>query len=299
VPPPTNASQHIAWMDENYVQSCILSYPMTDLVNFSDPNLANEIQLATYEQYEIVASNPLRFGSFGGLPLPNLTAALEQVEYGLSLPIPVDGFEISSNANGTYAGAPQFAPLWQRLDDLQAVVFLHPTNPPVYPNTGVNAAVYEWMFDTTRAIDNLFQQGMFVLYPNIKWLFAHTGGTWPYLSYRISSHLAPTTPTNGNGLNATEVLRILGTRTYEEIIATTYWDTTIANNGHFFELRDMGANLESHVLVGSDYPWYITMSNASATCGLFDTAGVDRIRYGNALELFPRLKLEYQKAGLI
>jgi len=212
----------------------------------------------------------------------------------------VDGFEVSSNANGTYVGNPAQAAVWARLNELKAVVFVHPTNPPIYPATGINPAFYEWMFDTTRAIYNIFESGAFVLYPDIKWLFAHTGGTWPYLSGRLSSHLSPNSPTNGNGLNSTEVTRILGNKTYEEIIKTqTYWDTTIANPGHFYELRDMGADLHSHILVGSDYPWYTTVSNAAAESGLYTVEGVDRVRYKNALKLFPRLHQLYKDAGLI
>jgi len=299
VAPPTNASMQLTWMNANNVRTAILSYPLTDVANFSDPGYPLEVQNATWGQYEVVASNPLRFGSLGGIPLPNVQASLAAIDYGLSLPIPVDGFEVSSNANGSYVGDPAHAAVWSRLNELNALVFVHPTNPPVYPATGINPAFYEWMFDTTRAIFNIFETGCFVLYPNIRWMFAHTGGTWPYLSYRLSSHLTANSPTNGNGLNATEVKRILGNRTYEEIIATVFWDTTIANPGHFYELRDMGANMTNNLMVGSDYPWYTNVSNAAATSGLFNVEGVNRVRYGNALDQFPRLKAEYKRAGLI
>jgi len=301
-PIPVNASMHLAWANASDVRTMIVCLPITSFVNFSDPDgFANETQAAAYGQYQYVASDPLRFGSIAPLPLPFVNHTLDAINYAYTLPIPADGFEVSSQANGIYIGDPSTAAVWARLSQLNATVFVHPANPIAHPaisSPDASLALYEWVFDTTRAIYNLFHTGSFVLYPNIKWVFAHTGGTFPYLNGRLSSHLTPASPTNGNGLNSTELARILGNRTYAEIIKSLYWDTTIANDGHFYELRDMGVDWKK-VMVGSDYPWYTSMSNAAKTSGLLDAEGVDRVRYHNALQLFPRLKQEYKNAGLL
>ncbi len=69
------------------------------------------------------------------------------------------------------------------------MVFLHPVTPSAVPTIPVLSTftfLYEFPFDTTRAAVNMLYNGVFELYPKIRWLLAHAGGALPFLAYRTS-----------------------------------------------------------------------------------------------------------------
>jgi 6-methylsalicylate decarboxylase len=50
---------------------------------------------------ELVQSQPIRFGAFACLPLPDVDASLEELSYALDV-LGLDGFVLFTNANGVY-----------------------------------------------------------------------------------------------------------------------------------------------------------------------------------------------------
>jgi len=130
-----------------------------------------------------------RFGSFGVLPLGDLNdpvdianAQAEAVRIVQQLQL--DGIGLYSNYAGIYLGDPRLEPLMATMNSLGVLVFVHPVTPLQMPNLTLPSFLYEFPFDTTRAAVNLLYKGVFLRYPNIRWLLAHAGGTVPFLSYR-------------------------------------------------------------------------------------------------------------------
>jgi hypothetical protein len=73
------------------------------------------------------------------------------------------------------------------LDRRRAWVFVHPTaiSADDRPDYQLPNFVAEYPFDTTRTMTSLMFNGTFKRHPNIRWHFAHGGGTIPMLGFRL------------------------------------------------------------------------------------------------------------------
>lgn len=146
-------------------------------------------------------AHPSRFGHFASLPLPDVAASLAEIARCAAPdgPIGADGFALLSNAHGLYPGDAALAPVWDALDALGAVVFVHPTAPctsacvaaarPGSPNgrrrvvqplaDAYPAPMLEFMFETTRAFADLLLAGVPGKWPRIRWIVPHAGAALP------------------------------------------------------------------------------------------------------------------------
>ena len=133
------------------------------------------------------AGAPDRIGFFATLPMPDVDGALAEMTYALDA-LGADGVILLSHQNGVYVGDPRGEPLYTEMDRRGVVCFVHPTIPPYLPD-GLNLRLWpaylEYAFDTTRVAGNLIYHEYMRRFPNIKWLLAHAGGAFPYLSMRL------------------------------------------------------------------------------------------------------------------
>lgn len=165
---------------------------MTYLPSASE-RLSMARQINDYTRDTLVATSNTRlsnrFGGFAVMPLGDITNPVDifnacgEAVRALSQ-LQLDGIGLFSSYNGVYLGDPRFEPLMATLNELGAMVFIHPVTPKSPPDLGLPTFLYEFPFDTTRAAVNLLYKGVFARYPRIRWLLAHAGGAIPYLSYR-------------------------------------------------------------------------------------------------------------------
>lgn len=135
----------------------------------------------------LVRDYPQRFGAFAILPLPDVDAALREIEYALDT-LKLDGIILLASVGNQYLGDPQFDAVFAELDRRQAVVLLHPTILPGsdVPKLTLPEFLVEFVFDTTRAVANLIYSGTLERYPSFSMIVAHAGGTIPYLAGRLA-----------------------------------------------------------------------------------------------------------------
>src|SRR6266540_3485190 len=98
------------------------------------------------------------------------------------LAVELAGVALLSNVDGIYHGDPAWDPLWAELERRGAYAMLHPSappNPPPLPHHPV--WLYEYPFDTTRAIVNLVYSGTLERSPSVRLQVAHLGGAAPFL----------------------------------------------------------------------------------------------------------------------
>ncbi len=163
-------------------------------------------------------------------------------------------------------------------------MFIHPNVPPgsQAERLGIPAPIFEFVFDTTRAVANLIASGTLERFPEVRLILSHAGGAVPYLVWRLSLMQADPGFTERAPQGVVAYLRRL------------YYDTALSATPHALRsLQELVA--PSQVLFGSDYPFAPEPITGVSIAGLeaydgFDDAARRAIYRENALSLFPRLR---------
>ena len=235
-------------------------------------------RIVNEELAEIVRAAPETFAGLAALPLGDADAALGAVAHAYD-ELGMDGVLLLSSIRGTYLGDPALDPLLAELDRRGAYVFLHPGFPPHELPLPHPVWLYEFVFETTRALANLIYTGTLERYPNIRLQVAHLGGTAPFVAHRLAS-LAAREPEQATAAPAGAL----------EYLGRLYYDTGLANNA-----PGLAATLEvtspDHVVFGTDWPYLDVAQGADAFPGL-EYLGARRaaVENENATALIPRWK---------
>ncbi|MFQ5649383.1 MAG: amidohydrolase family protein [bacterium] len=182
------------------------------------------------------------FLALATLPLNDPKASAVEVERAIS-DLGLKGITLYSNANGVSLSDPCFWPLYEAANQLNVVIFVHPTYP-----IGVEAMkdymlmpLVGFVSDTTLAAASLVFSGVVEKFPNINWVLGHLGGAVPFLAERFD-----------RGYEAFEQCRKNITRPPSEYLKEFYFDTVN------FDVRALQFALDfagaDHLLAGSDYP---------------------------------------------
>jgi predicted TIM-barrel fold metal-dependent hydrolase len=260
-------------MDQNSVATAIISTSEPS-VWFGDDAAAQKLARECNDYgARLRADHPGRFGMFATLPLPDVDAALKEMEYALDT-LQADGVCFMTSYQGKYLGDPKFAPVMEELNRRKAIAYTHPFRAECCQNLLPNGWVLgiELSTDTTRTIASVLFSGTVAKFPDIRFIWSHGGGSVPSLIGRLGG-AAKALP---NG-----VLPELQKFYYD----TAQFYTAPALAG----LARMVPN--SHIVFGTDYPF--TQAEVVAK-GLreygFSASDLRAIERDNALALFPKYK---------
>src|SRR5258708_30641415 len=118
---------------------------------------ARDLACAMNELFaEIVARHPTRFGAFAVLPLDDMDASIEEMIYALDV-LKLDGVSSSTHVAGAYLGDFRFDAWFAEMNRRGATLFVHPV-PALNSGQvamGINVAILEFMFDSTRMATNM------------------------------------------------------------------------------------------------------------------------------------------------
>ena len=132
-----------------------------------------------------------RYSGFAHLAMQDAKAAADELTRCMrDLGFP--GAMINGHTNGQYLDHPSLAPFWERVQDLGAVIYIHPADPvvpaPVLDgHIGLRRATWEWGFETGSHALRLVFGGLFERYPNVTLALGHLGETLPFLLWRFDS----------------------------------------------------------------------------------------------------------------
>jgi 6-methylsalicylate decarboxylase len=212
-------------------------------VFFGDQGQTRELtRMVNEEMAAVRGGDPDRFATLGMLPLPDVDAAVSELAHVLD-DLGLDGVTLLTQVAGTYLGDPALEPLYAELDRRGAYVFVHPTFPPNGAPLDHPVWLYEFPFETVRAVTNLIYSGTLERYPDIRWQLPHLGGAVPFLAHRIAS-LADREPALAEGAPA-------GALAY---LSRLYYDTGLAND-EIPVRATLALAPADHVLFGSDWPY--------------------------------------------
>ena len=188
------------------------------------------------------------------------------------------GVIVLANVAGRSLTEPHFAPIWQAIDKRGLPVLMHPTAPPGMPEMDMRAynliASIGFMFDTSLSIARMIFDGFFDLYPNLKLIASHAGGTLPYLVGRLDFCF--------ENMNA---CRVKIARPPHEYLRHIYYDAVTYRQDSLNMCVDVGG--AEHVMYGSDYPHNIgDMTGCLARVDALPSAQAKAVRGANAARIF-------------
>jgi Amidohydrolase len=154
----------IAFMDSQEIATGILSLTAPSVVGWDQSERREMARRVNEYTADLAAKRPDRFGNFATPPLPDVDGALRELEYALDT-LRADGVILLSTYAGKYLGDAVFEPVWTELGRRQAVVFVHPGQPPLPTAAGLPGPLVDYPFDTTRTAVQLVLNGIVDRYP--------------------------------------------------------------------------------------------------------------------------------------
>ena len=232
-------------LDEHGVTTQVLSFT-TPGVHVESPARALEMARGINDAFaQAVRERKGRFTALATLPLNDPAASVRELERAMK-DLGLPGAMVFSNVNHVALADERYEPLWKKANELDAVIYIHPTDP-----AGVEAMLDFWLMplvgflmDTTLAAAHLVFSGIVVRYPRIRWVLTHMGGAVPYLAERFD-----------RGYRAFADCRKHIDRPPSEFLKLFYYDTVNFNPSNVRLALDFAG--PDRIVAGSDYPHQI------------------------------------------
>jgi predicted TIM-barrel fold metal-dependent hydrolase len=283
---PWSEEAHVTMMEDLSITKSVLSISSPGVYLYPGDHEASRRLTRQCNEFaaDIVRRRPDQFAFWAALPLPDVAGTLLEIPYALET-LHAAGFALETNHHGTYLGDPIFDAVFTELNRRKATVFIHPTTPCIkhagsHDHTAVTVLsqfpnpMFEFMFDTARAIINLFLSGTIKRCPDITFVIPHAGGAIPPVIERFCSF-------------ATDILG-LEVETNSKIVKETFL------RQFYFDLAGFPFPDQIHgllrfvepqkLLYGSDYPFTPAKGVAALAkkmhIGLEDLFSDDSVRRG-------------------
>ncbi|HXV83295.1 MAG TPA: amidohydrolase family protein [Candidatus Binatia bacterium] len=135
---------------------------------------------------EATRLHPDRFVALATLPVQDPEAAVSELNRAVT-ELGCRGVYLGTNVLGKELTDPSFLPVFERIQGLQAPVFLHPLN-VIGAQRLTSYYLHNLLgnpFDTAVAAANLIFSGLFDRFPKLTVCLPHAGGAFPYLIGRL------------------------------------------------------------------------------------------------------------------
>jgi aminocarboxymuconate-semialdehyde decarboxylase len=196
-----------------------------------------------------VACHPTRFiGSFV-LPLQDLHLAIPEMERAVR-DLGLKVANLPANVQGIYLGDVRMLPLWEALDALGAVAFIHPDGikDPWFQNYALWNSLGQ-SIEETKVMASLIYEGTLDRFPNVPIVMAHGGGYFPHYTGRLDR----------NATNQPDSMKNIKAKP-SEYLGRFHYDTCVYDPQIVRALvARVGAD---HLVMGSDFP--VNMSDPLA-----------------------------------
>jgi aminocarboxymuconate-semialdehyde decarboxylase len=245
---------------------------------WAERDLASQIvQVQNEAIAKLCASHPDRFIGLASVALQFPDLAAEQLEQGMKK-LDMRGCLIGGSVNAEELSAPKFYPFWEKAEELQAFVFIHPQGFPEAQSrlqgNGFLTNVIGQPLETTVALSHLIFEGTLDRFPNLKICAAHGGGYLPSYSGRMDACLIAF-PATCKPVK----------KEPSEYLKQLYFDSIVVTGEG---LRHLVATAGvSQVLLGTDFPTEWNSKGVDHILGTASLSDADKkaILSGNAAKL--------------
>ncbi len=273
--PEWSPDQLLRFMDDEEIAMSVLSLTAPGVEGWEGDARIDITRRVNDYGAQLMEQRPERFGYFSTLALPDVDAALAEIQRSFDV-LHVDGVTLHSNYDGVYLSDARFDPIWQELERRSATVFLHPTRPPQMPVLpGAPSPLADYPADTTRCALDLVLKGHRRRFPSTKVILSHGGGYLPFAATRFAELGASLSKDRSPADFITD-------------IQSFFFDTAlVASSG----IPSLVATVPlSQIVFGTDYPY------ASESVSKTFTANLDR---STLLDAERVSKINRRAAGLI
>lgn len=231
-------------MDAMGVDVQVISPAPGHYAYWAEDDLARELSRTVNDSLaETAARFPSRMLALGTVPMQSPRLAIEELERCVGQ-LGMRGVEISTNIGGEELADPKFHPFLAAVQELGAILFLHPTG----FTQGDRLAAYHLNniignpLDTTVALAHLIYGGVLDTYPDLKICVAHGGGMMPAYAGRFD-----------HAFHARSDCHAHCRHEPSHYLRRMFFDTVVFDPEQVESLvRRYGA---SQVLLGTDYPY--------------------------------------------
>jgi 6-methylsalicylate decarboxylase len=186
-PPKWSPATSLEDMDKSGIATAVLSVVQPGVWYGNNVEESRKLarQLNDYGA-QTARDHPGRFGLFAVIAPPDADGSLREIEYALDT-LKADGIALLTSYQDKYLGDAAFAPVYEELNRRKAVIYVHPTTPDCCRGLvpGIPPGSIEYATDSTRTIAHVVFSGTAMKFPDIRWIFSHSGGTLPFLTGRF------------------------------------------------------------------------------------------------------------------
>jgi 2,3-dihydroxybenzoate decarboxylase len=138
-----------------------------------------------------VQKRPRRYAGFAHVAMQDVGAAADELQRAVK-DLGFKGVLINGQTGGHYLDEDQYQPFWERVQELDVPVYLHPgdlaDHPAMFANRPeLNGPTWAWTVETGTHALRLVFGGTFKRFPKAKVILGHMGETLPSLLWRFDS----------------------------------------------------------------------------------------------------------------
>jgi len=243
-PKMSSVDERLADMDRMGVDIQALAVPPYQFYYWAEPESARQAaRIMNDHLADVAAGHPDRFVTLATLPMQNTEMAVVELKRCVK-DLGMRGAEISTNVNGEELSSPRLAPFFAAAEELDILIFIHPSGFTHTQRFGENYFVnlIGHPLESTLAIGYLIFDGVLDRHPGLKVCIAHGGGYAPAYAGRFD-----------HGYHARPDCRQHISEPPSAYMRKLHFDTMVFEPDQLaFLIRKYGAD---HVLLGTDYPY--------------------------------------------
>ena len=246
----SSVKHRIEEMNQNNLATQVLSVPRS---HDYPSNIASKLCAVINDSYhEISQQNPDSFVALASLPLTDIDAALKELDRSIN-DLELNGVVIGGNVGGVSLDDQMFWPLFEKLDELDVPVFIHPGLPP-WGSQGITkyhlGITLGYPFDTLISATRIIYSGLLDQFSKISFVLSHLGDGLPFFINRLSGIFYDKGKEDPAG-------PIKAKKEPINYVRRFYFDTAVGDLDSYRHSLDCTIAIAGpdRVLFGTDFPW--------------------------------------------